>query len=227
MAIAFIQSRSVAGVSLAYTGNVTLNNFLIVVAGDATAGSAVTFAASDTQGNSYTPLAQVSGGVNGGTGQMFYVPAKATGANTVNIATGAGLPQLLIHEFSGLTLIDKFHSASGTGNAIDSGSVSTGQASELLFGFCINVVSLGLSLTPGAGWAQAEILGLAAMTEYQIVSATGAFNATMTTTVSKGGGDNWLAEIATFSGPLVASSGDYWLGGRQHETKIVLPGYAN
>lgn len=227
MPIALVQSASVPGTSLSYGGNVTQGNLLIVVAGDATANSAVAFSIADSQVNTYTPLLPVSGGVAGGIGQLFYATAKATGANTVTNTVVAGAPQLLIHEFSVVTQIDKSHSASGAGNAVDSGSVSTAVPAELLFGFCINVISGGLSLVPGAGWTQAQILGLNAMTEYQVVAATGTFNATMTTTVSKGGLNNWLAQIATFSGPVVAQTGDYWLGGRQHDTKIILPGYAN
>lgn len=227
MAITLVQSASVIGNSLAYGANVTIGNLLIAVAGDATGGSAAAFPLSDTQGNTYTALAPVSGGVSGGAGQLFYSIAKATGANTVSFTAGPANPRLLIHEFSGVAQIDKSHSASGAGNAIDSGGVTTVVAAELLFGFCINVISLGASLVPGAGWTQAQIIGFSALTEYQVVAATGTFNATMASSVAKGGVNNWLAEIATFSAAVAAQSGDYWLGGRQHETKIIFPGYSN
>jgi hypothetical protein len=216
----------VAGLSLAYTGNVTLGNLLIVAAGSRDAGGGVTFAVSDTQGNIYSSLALVdANSISGGRGQIFVVTANATGANTVNLATGSATPQLLIHEFSGVTSIDVFTSAIGSGQSQDSGPVSTRVAAELLFGFVL-LASAQLALTQGAGWTLAETLGVDVLTEWQIVAAKGTFNATSTSTAISKGTSLWLAEIATFNAAQ-ASSGDYWIGGRQHETKIILPGYAN
>src|SRR6266850_4541939 len=103
MAIAFVQSRSSVGVSLAYNSNVTLGNLLIVVAGSRDTGGGVTFAVSDSQGNTYSSLTIVDANpILGGRAQLFYAVAKATGANTVTLTTGSALPQLLIHEFSGV-----------------------------------------------------------------------------------------------------------------------------
>lgn len=228
MAIAFVQSRSVAGAGpLAYSSNVTAGNLLIVLAGSLDLAGGATFAVSDTQGNAYSSLALVDGNPAGGRAQIFFAIAKATGANSVTLTTASATPQLAIHEFSGVSsTLDASHSAAGAGTSQDSGPAATAFPSELLFGFSLHVMTGSGSVTVGAGWTQAENLINAPniggiLTEFQTVSATGTFNATSTSSGGKGFSDQWLAEIATF----VASAGGstYQIGCRQHRT-FVTPG---
>lgn len=228
MAIALVQSRSVAGTSLAFTGNVTQGNLLVVAAGSRDIAGGVTFAVADTEVNSYSSLSLVDANpINGGRGQIFFGVANATGANAVTLTTTSATPQLLIHEFSGVSFFDVTASATGSGQSQDSGPATTRVASELLFGFIL-LTNSQLSLTQGAGWTLAETLGVAVLTEWQAVAAKGNFDATSSSTVAVKGASLWLAQIATFSPTKPATStGDYWLGGRQHETKIILPGYSN
>lgn len=200
MAIAFVQSASSAGTSQAYGSNVTLGNLLLVVAGSQDIAGAITFAISDTQGNAWTALGVVdANSVNGGRGQLFYAVAKATGANTVTLTTGSTTPLLAVHEFSGATFLDVQASAIGSGTSPDSGPVTTGAAAELLFGFNVNVPTSITGLSAGVGWTQAEAITQKLITEYQIVAATGTFDATSAMTTGKSPTNLWLAEIATFS----------------------------
>jgi hypothetical protein len=177
---------------------------------------------SDTQGNVYAPLTLVDGNPSSGRGQVFVATAKATGVNSVTLTTASLTPQLAIHEFSGLSTSDVSASASGVGAAQDSGPVTTTKAFELLFGFSLHVIAGNAAVAVGAGWTQSEKLitnpdtgGI--LTEFQIVSSTGTFNATSSAS-GKSVTDNWIAQIATFIGTSQAST--YQVGCRQHRTYI-------
>ncbi len=225
MGIAFVQSRSVAGVGpLAYNSNVTIGDLLIVLAGSLDLAGAVTFAVSDTQGNVWTPLALVDGNPTSGRAQVFVAIAKATGANSVTLTTASLTPQLAIHEFSGLSTLDVSQSASGSGLAQDSGLATTTKAFELLFGFSLHVMAgTGGAVVAGAGWTPLENLitsGVGGIfTEFQSVSSIGTFNATTSSSGGKGFTDAWLAEIATFIGTSQGST--YQIGCRQHRTFVT------
>lgn len=228
MPIALVQSRSAAATSLAYTGNVTAGNLLVIAAGSRDAAGGATFSIADSLVNNYSSLSLVDANpIGGGRGQIFFAVANATGANTVTLTTTSVTPQLLIHEFSSVSFFDVTASAIGSGQSQDSGPATTRVASELLFGFVL-LTNPQLTLTQGAGWTLAETLGVDVLTEWQAVAAKGTFDATSSSTVAVKGTSLWLAQIATFS-PTNPSpqTGDYWLGGRQHDTKIILPGYSS
>lgn len=202
MPATLIQSAGSATNSVAFGVNVTLGNLLVVVAGSLDAAGGVTFAVSDTQGNVYSSLALVDGNPGGGgRAQVFYCIAKATGANTVTITTASATPQIAIHEFSVVTTKDASTSATGAGAAQDSGGATTNSAAELLFGYSLHFAVAISGLVPGPGWTQAVLLGpsLTLLTEYQVVAATGTFNATSTSSGGKSFTDIWIAQIVTFS----------------------------
>lgn len=222
--ITLVQSRSIAGVGLAFAAGVTKGDLLVVVAGSQDIAGAITFACSDTQTNAYSSTALVDANpIGGGRAQLFYALAKANGVCIVNIVTGSATPQLAIHQFSGVDAFDISGSATGTGNAQDSGAVSVGSINNLLFGFSLLVPVGLLTFTPGAGWTQAQLLGSALLTEYQVVGAIGNYDATTNTTVGKGGSVRWATELAAWSAvPKVR----YYVGCRQRISR-VWPGMNN
>jgi hypothetical protein len=226
VAITLVQSRSIAGLTLDFSSNVTTGNLLVVVAADINV-LVPGFTISDSQGNSYTSLARIDNAAGPSASQLFFAVANATGANTVTITDSSGSPQLAIHEISGVSTIDQNTSATGIGNAQDSGPVTTTTAAEFLLGYSVDILVSGLTLSVGVGWSQAEKLGIAFITEFQVVAATGTFNATTSTTVGKNGTNHWIAQIVTFKPGATpsATAVDYWLGGRKSDTKIILPGY--
>lgn len=188
---------------MAFTSNVTQGDLLVVVAGSLDIQAANnSFSISDSQGNAYS---SVSGVVNGfavscGQAQAFYAAAKSTGANTVTLTTDSTTPQLAIHEVAAVSALDKQASAVGSGNAQDSGPVTTTVADEFIFAYTLLVVSGSLSaFSVGAGYTQAEVITGHLLTEYQVAASTGTFDGTTTTTVAKGSVANWATQIATFS----------------------------
>lgn len=198
MAINFVQSRSVAGASLAFNSNNALANLLAVLVIDTSSPVAV-LSCSDSQGNPYIPLPvsfQNSGNL---TAQVFYCRSAKAGANTVTAGSSNLVGALAIHEFSGVNTFDQFSSATGSGNAQDSGAATITTAAELLFGFEAGNANLGqMSVSPGAGWTQAESIANTFLTQWQITASPGTFNSTTTTTTLKSGGVFWVEQIATF-----------------------------
>ena len=125
----------------------------------------------------------------------------------MTFAPGASVASAVaIHEFTGLSTLDTSATASGTGNSQDSGAATINFASELLFGLTAGIVSGSIfDLTNGAGWTLAErsLAGTATvnfLTEWQIVSSIGPYDATSTSSISKGSTFNWGTAIAAFAG---------------------------
>jgi len=195
--ISFVQSRSAASGSLAFSSDNVTGNMIVVVVIDQTATGS-TFTCSDSQGNTYASLAQINN-ASGGTpacGQVFYAFNIAAGPNTVTATSSGGVSKLAIHEFSSVSAFDVSNSATGSGNTHNSGSVTTNFPDELLFGF--EFANTGqLSTTHGASYTQAENL-TSGITQYQIVSSAGSYSSDTTGTTGKGGASNWAAEIITF-----------------------------
>lgn len=198
-----------------------------MVAGSLDTAGAVTFSVSDS-GNIWSSLALVDDNPSGGRAQLFYAVAAASAADTVSLTTGSATPRLAIHEFSNVNTIDKNISSTGTGASQSSGSVTTTQAAELLFGYTVTVASgVGnASISAGSGYTPAENLGANFITEYQVVSVIGSYSASSSVVVNgKGVTNNWLCQIATFfQQSAVAASGDYLLGGKHRDSRFILPG---
>lgn len=229
MSITLVQSNSGATTSLAFGVNVTAGNLLIVVAASNNSAAA-TFSISDTLGNVFSSLAVIDNTASGGgTVQLFYVKSLG-GADTVSLTTGSANPILAIHEFSGVDTFDVQNSSSGFGNSQDSGVATTNNAVELIFGYILAVTAGTIfSLNAGVGFTQGEKVSVNLLTEYETVAAIGSYSASTSTTSGKGTVVSWTIQVATFylsSAPVVSNS-DYWLGQRQHSTKIILPGSSN
>lgn len=130
-------------------------------------------------------------------------PVITSTAITANLsATGQG--SIGAGSFLGTAAVPYDKSASNTGllgTALDSGNTATTTfANEVLIGIGMQDSSSTTAWTVGAGYSSVTNwtggpTAIPSYMTYQIVSSTGAYNATETSDQSK----NWLAAIATFS----------------------------
>lgn len=209
MAIAFIigswSGQSTIGESSHATNSVdtTGGNFVVAVITSNNAVQSVT----DNKSNGYTLIGPFAGA---GADNVYIAytnnsTAATCGTGHVITANSAGSSFITISAaaYSGLAtsgVLDKQHSASGTGTALDSGSTTTtAQANELLIGGGTVAAGSTVTWTAGTGYTirssvtNAAVGGVSYLEE-KIVSATGTYNATATSSVSGG----WDAAIATF-----------------------------
>lgn len=197
--VAFIQSEggnsTGNSTSATFDSNVTAGNLLVVALGGS-ALSAVDFAVlTDTLGNSFT-LA----GTYGATGDstygiaVFYAVAGSSGADTVSFVShnpSSAFTRCLIHEFSGVTVLDQFSTSSGGTFPLDSGAMTTTAANEVVFGWGVSdngITTIGSGFLLGRTQANQT-------TEYQIVLATGTYHATFP---GDGSNNSWGCIGATF-----------------------------
>lgn len=210
MAFSIVQSASTSaagGASVAFSSSNTAGDSLIIVVGENVASD--TFTITDSLGNVYISLAQITNVAPTGVWQVFYCLNCLAGANTVtaSCATGAGTVILAVHEFSFLAAIDAQGNSSGSGASQSSGNITTNSASELLFAFTGGVGSRINAVSAGAGWTQAEkqaSVTFFTITQWQITTVAGTYSSTTSATIGKGGSADWAAEIASFiiaSGP--------------------------
>lgn len=207
MPIAFVQApagaQMVSGTSLSTAAITTTSGNLVVIG--------VTYVASfssvsDSKGNTWTLAAGPVTASAGDTIRCYYAFNLTGGAGhtfTLNLsAAGAGV--VCAAEYSGVLLtdpLDQTATQASSGNPVDSSSTATTtQADELLIGYGqqssgVNLAwSAGASYTLRANVADAVPSSIGAMVE-RLVSATGAYNATM----SHGGETGtYSALIATF-----------------------------
>ena len=132
--------------------------------------------------------------MSSGSNAVWYATGIKGGADTItaNFASSTGFSLIYIHEYAGLATnpLDQVSSQIGTGTAVTSGSKTTLQANELIFGYasvdhCVMSGTSGFSVRQTAGCN---------MSEDMIVSATGTYAATFTQNVSSG----WSGLVATF-----------------------------
>lgn len=189
--------------SVAFIGAVAAGNLIALMVG--TDGAAAHPTPTDTLGNTYTQV--FAAGPFGGSSlrlSMWYAKNIAGGACTVSVAYGGtqfGHASMTVHELSGLDKVaplDKFSSATGTSTAPASGSVTTVESLEYLFGGW----TMGGAGTPsaGVGWtAQESDVSSGAnngfLVEDQDNKVPGSYTATGSLTAS---GD-WVAGVATFA----------------------------
>jgi outer membrane protein assembly factor BamB len=150
---------------------------------------------SDTRSNTYTAATgRVTWGSNW-SAQVFYAKNIAAGANTVkatyaNKLNSFGL--LYIHEYSGLdqtSPLDVASSATGSPAAMNSGSATTTNASDLLFGAGS---SLNTVTAAGSGFTTRSTAS-GNLTEDRNVSSTGSYAATATQNSSA-----WVMQMVAF-----------------------------
>ncbi|PYU39536.1 MAG: hypothetical protein DMG54_26565 [Acidobacteria bacterium] len=189
---------STATISATYNSAQTAGNMNVVAIGwDSSFITLKTL--TDSKGNSYK-LAVSYVDSTGITQAIYYAPnvvAAAAGANriTATLSASTDWPDLRILEYSGVNTLDKTASAKGTTTAAGSGSVTTTQANELLFGA---MYTYGTTNGPGSGYTSRVVTGDSDLAEDEVVFATGLYSAKASMN-----GQEWVAQLATF----------YWSGG--------------
>jgi hypothetical protein len=187
-----------SNVTVTYSQAQTAGNLNVVVVGwnDATAKiNSVT----DSKGDAYALAAGPTIQSGTATQAIYYaknIAAAAANANTVTVtfSTGATSPDVRIAEYSGIdpvNPIDTVAPAQGSGSPSNSGSVSTGNANDLLLG--ANLVQQ-LTTGPGPGYASRVITSPDGdILEDQIVNTSGSHNATAAIT-----GGAWIMQMVAF-----------------------------
>lgn len=140
---------------------------------------------------------------SGAPGQAIFY--KITGASepsmvTVSVLAATGLG-LHIYEYSGIDTTDPFDltaSASGIGDSVSSGTVTTTQPDELLIAGLVINLNTSFSAWTNSFVERNDFSGLASVVSYGgadlIVSSVGTYSTTATT----GGVGVWRGQIATF-----------------------------
>lgn len=155
---------------------------------------------SDTRGNTYT-LASGPIRSTGATQYVYYAKNIAAGTNTitVNVSTTLAM-QLTAIEYAGLSTtspFDQVASATGSGTAPDSGSVTTNYANELILGiFKVPYSASYQRVKSASGFSPVafDVRVPASFVQEKIVSSTGTYNATATYNNSL----TWIAHVVTF-----------------------------
>ena len=200
-AISFVQQNSAvpqtaqSSVSVVYTTAQVAGDTNIVAIGWSDTTSSVT-AVTDTKGNLYSPAV----GPTRQTGihsQAIYVAknvvAAAASANTVAVSFSAAVPyaDVRILSYRGLDTASPVEAVAGTvgtGTALNSGSVTTANANDLLFG--ASYVSTRVTAA-GAGFTNRVITSPDGdIAEDEIVTAAGTYSATATLTSG-----NWVMQV--------------------------------
>lgn len=205
-AIAYVQStqtnlgNQTSPATLAYTSSVTSGSLLLVCVtlGLTTDPTSIT----DSLGQTFTKAVNGKNTTdNNSTVSLWYKESSAAGADTVSVAyASAANIRFAIAEYSGISIsgsLDQINNAQADAStAINAGSVTTTQASELLAVCARN--NTGVTFTAGTSYTMREQVPAApnarAAFEDRIVSSTGTYTGDMTTS----GNVNWGAVIATF-----------------------------
>jgi chitodextrinase len=168
-----------------------------------------TVSLSDTRGNVYVSAVgptTFSGGKS--SAQVFYAKNIVAGTNAVKATFSTSVTSygiLYVHEYAGLDTsapLDVVAGASGTGASMNSGSVTTKNANDLLVGAGVSTVGV-----TGAGPNfVVRSTNFDNITEDRVVSAIGSYNATATQN-----GSSWAMQLlalkaaATGSAPTISS----------------------
>lgn len=190
---AFVQQAS-ADISntVAFGSNVTAGN-LVGVCLRCGEGTETVSSITDSLGNGYTKVYWQPQTTDGHSLYAFYSKNILGGADTLTqTGCGAAGARWGIIEISGLDTsapLDQFTSTEGLATTANSGSVTTTQASEWIWG-CLG--DGDVLPTAGAGWTSRAGVGKV-QSEDQILSTTQTLAATSSNTLNK-----WTAGISTF-----------------------------
>ena len=184
-----------ANVPVAYTSAQTAGNTNIVAIGWSDATSNIT-SVTDSAGNSYQLAAPIRRGTNLSQAIYYASNIKAAASNTVTVAFSASVPyaDVRITEYAGIASsnpVDGTSSANGSGTTANSGAVTTTSSNALIFGAGM---TLGSFTAPGSGFTTRAITSPDGdIVEDRIVSATGSYSATATSTSSA-----WVMQVVAF-----------------------------
>jgi hypothetical protein len=183
---------STATISLAFPSNVTAGDTLIITGTASRPRSTITI--SDSAGNTFVPvMGPVSDPAQDVTAYIWVATNAKGGPDTVTLTPDGGADALEIHvsEWSGISQVspaDQTAFATGNGSQISSGTVTTTQNGELIYGYTFP----NQNASAGAGFTGLSLIN-GDLDEYQIQSTAGSVAATFTQQP-----DNWLALVATF-----------------------------
>ena len=187
------------GTSLAAAAlNATAGNLLAVWvrAGD----SASTITASDTAGNTFTPIAQCTGGPGGG--QWLYaknITGNASNVVTANYSVTEAFRAVMVLQFSGLSTtapldVSATPCASGTSTTPTSASFTTTTANEVILSG-VTAGALSMTFTQGTGYTLGSTLTDGdAIVQFKIVSAT---QTGVTAAFTMNSSQSWLTDVIT------------------------------
>jgi glucose/arabinose dehydrogenase/PKD repeat protein len=185
-----IKSGTTNGV--AFNSANTAGNLIVVYAIWSNTGSATV---SDSRGNTYATAAARTTWSGTSSAQVFYARNVAAGANTVTVTHATAVNSysaVYIHEYSGIDKVnpvDVTRSVSGTGSAMNSGSLTTTNAEDLLFA----AAASSASITAGASGYTTRSSAFGNRTQDRRVTATGSYNATGTQN-----GAAWVMQLVAF-----------------------------
>jgi titin len=151
----------------------------------------------DSAGNAYVVVRDVNDGSAGDRAlTVVAVAVKALPAGSTITVTyaSAGETHVSVDELAGVTGVDTSAGATGTGTAFSSGSVTTSQPTEILFGV-VGVESAATVPAWAAGWTGLPTLSVSTddlATAYRVTTASGAYTASGTS------GGQWMAAITAF-----------------------------
>jgi len=200
---AFVQSATAAASALppltcTFAAPSTAGNILIVVA--AAHNSTANITVTDDKGNTYQRGPHVATPDGSYSAQLWYCPNAIGGVlNVTTNQDGGGSSEVFAYEFSAPVALEGSTVSAGGGNVEDSGPLNNFRADDLLFGF---MAGTGAN-TPvsGTGWTGPVVSGsgICIAGEYQIPGVSGSFDATFSSTASKGGTNFWACGIVAFS----------------------------
>ena len=188
-----------SSVPVTFIGGQTFGNLNVVAVGWSDSTSTIN-SVTDSAGNVYT----LAVGPTRGTAMsqaIYYSPNIAfalAGKNTVTVQFSGAVPfpDVRILEYNGLATsspVDITAAASGAGTTADSGSATTTNANDLIFGAALVSTTSGV----GAGFTSRVVTAPDGdIAEDKVVSAVGSYNATAT--LSSG---NWVMQMVAFKAP--------------------------
>jgi hypothetical protein len=153
----------------------------------------------DTKGNTYTLAAGPTDWSVGGKRAWTYYAANIAGGGspitiTITLSGNPSNSDTYAAEYSGMATsspLDQSSAGNGVGNILNSGSKTTTQASELIFGFGMS----SSAVTADAPYTNRNNFDSNFIAD-QIVSSTGANQVTGTAP----GGGQWVCQMTTFRG---------------------------
>lgn len=181
--------------SLAFSSANTGGNLIVVYL---IWNTSATVTLSDTKNNVYAAAAPVTRWNNNTwSSQVFYAKNIGAGANTVKATFSAAITawaDLYIHEYSGLDKVnplDVSAAAVGTSSAMNSGTATTTNPSDLIFGAA---ASNGNVNAAGAGFTTRRS-NFGNRTEDKVVGTAGPYNATASQNST-----SWVMHMVAFKG---------------------------
>jgi hypothetical protein len=200
-----VQKNSNTGgtsIAVSFPNATTAGNLIIVSAAWLNGGTA-------SVSDGHNPYVTAAGPpASGMMSQIWYAANIASGATTVTVTFSGSFNNLVnIFEYSGLAAtspLDATSSNTGTSSSLDSGSATTTQANELIFGTGYATCQLSgganYTLESDTAWQTSEYLG----GEDRVGGTAGAYDATFSASACPNG--SWVAQIATFKPAAVSGA---------------------